>query len=152
HGHGTLGAAPAVRDAAIRNFRFLSDDGRRLLPVYPRVLAVQTTRERGPWSNILKGERSLIRISRLISINLEFLTFGEIYLPAKRFRAFLDDDPRALDGVAFTHLLGERFNAPALHISQRVGFAVIPNGACELIGVPPGTLGMRWEQTAYTYR
>ncbi|QIE56639.1 GntR family transcriptional regulator [Pikeienuella piscinae] len=151
HGDGTYVAAPAVNAAEIRYFRFVDDTGRQL-PVYPKVLSVERCGEAGPWCDFFRDEKDFVRITRLVSVNREFSAFGEFYLPASRFAMFLDYTPQALDGVAFTHLLATRFNAPALRISQRIDFAAIPARVCALIGVEPGAAGLLWSNRAHSFR
>jgi DNA-binding GntR family transcriptional regulator len=116
-----------------------------------RRLSVALTDADGAWAGFLGG-RQFVRISRIISVNLEFTTFAELYLPAERFGTFLDYKPRQLDGASVTHLLADQFNAPALRIAQRFGIGAIPDDAAERIGVPAGTIGIEWEHRAYTYR
>ena len=152
-GHGTFVAVPPANEADIRNFRFLDDEagGERLLPVYPKVLSVERSQAGGPWASFL-GAGPYVRIARIISVNLEFTTFAELFLPAERFGAFLDYKPRQLDGVSVTHLLAAEFNAPALKIAQRFGIAPISAAVAGQIGVAPGTTGIEWEHRAHTYR
>lgn len=152
-GHGTFVAVPAANETDIRNFRFLDDDagGDRLLPVYPKVLSVERSAAAGPWAKFL-GAGPFVRMARIISVNLEFTTFAELFLAAERFGTFLAYKPRQLDGVSITHLLAGQFNAPALKIAQRFGIAVIPEEVAGQIGVPAGTSGIEWEHRAYTYR
>ena len=91
-GHGTFVAVPAANESDIRNFRFLDEDagGDRLLPVYPKVLSVERSRADGPWRPFL-GAAEFVRIARIISVNLEFTTFAEVFLPAGRFDALKED-------------------------------------------------------------
>ena len=151
HGQGSFVAGLPVNANQIRNFRFLDDDGERLLPVYGRVLNVESTEAAGPWSAFLAGERRFVCMSRLISVNLEFQTFSEVYLPERKFGALLEEPPASIS-MPLTYMLSERFNAPTLHVTHTVSCGQLPDAACVAIGQQPGSVGMHWEVFSYTYR
>ena len=154
HGHGTFVAgAPATKNAAeIRNFRFLADDGKSLLPLYTRVLAIEATKEKGPWSRFFVDEVNFVRITRLVNVNLEFQNYCRLYLPASRFGVFLKYGPHDLDGAAVTHLLTERFNAPTLRFVHHLRAIDLPSDTCKILNVSIGSSGHEWEMFGYTYR
>ena len=151
HGQGSFVAGLPINANQIRNFRFLDDDGQSLLPVYGRVLSVDLTEEPGPWSHFLGDSDSFVRISRLISVNLEFQTFSQVFLPKKKFGDLLEM-PRSGISVPLTHMLSERFNAPTLHVTHTVCSEPLPREASLAIGQEAGSIGMRWEIFSYTYR
>ncbi len=151
HRDGTYVAGAAVADEATI-FRFLADDGKSLLPIYTNVLEIAPVRASGPWSEFLGAEESFIRITRLVSINLEFDTYNQVYLSANRFSDFLDIPAHDLDGTALTRILGERYNAPMLRTVQRLRVSALPPAACQAIGCPENTIGMSWNVLAYSYR
>lgn len=151
HGQGSFVAGLPVNANQIRNFRFLDEDGEHLLPVYGRVLSIKSTKAAGPWSAFLAGERRFICISRLISVNLEFQTFSEVYLPEAKFGALLKE-PLANISMPLTQMLSERFNAPTFHVTHTISCGQLPHEACAAIGQTLGSIGMRWEIFSYTYR
>lgn len=151
HGQGSFVAGLPVNANQIRNFRFLDDDGKRLLPVYGRVLSVESIEEAGPWSTFLPGEQRFVRISRLINVNLEFQTFSQVYLPEVRFGDLLKV-PSSSISVPLTYMLSERFNAPTLHVTHTVACERLSEEACSAIGQPAGSVGMHWEIFSYSYR
>ena len=151
HGQGSFVADLPVNANQIRNFRFLDDDGKSLLPVYGRVLSVDITKDTGPWSDFLAAAEPFVRISRLINVNLEFQTFSQVYLPHRKF-SDLSEMPLAKISVPLTHMLSERFNAPTLHVTHTVCSEPLPKEAALAIGQEVGSHGMRWEIFSYTYR
>ena len=151
HGQGSFVAGLPINANHIRNFRFLDDDGERLLPVYGRVLSVELRDEQGPWSDFLGADHRFVRISRVISVNLEFQTYSQVFLPEDKFGDLLKM-PRSSISVPLTYMLSERFNAPTLHATHTVSCAQIPDDACLAIGQQPGSIGMHWEIFSYTYR
>ncbi len=151
HGQGSFVAGLPVNANQIRNFRFLDDDGKRLLPVYGRVLSVEGVEETGPWSSFLPGEQRFVRISRLINVNLEFQTFSQVYLPEIRFGDLLKM-PSSSISVPLTHMLSERFNAPTLNVTHTVCCERLTDEACNAIGQSAGSVGMHWEIFSYSYR
>lgn len=154
HGHGTFVAgAPATKNAAeIRNFRFLADDGKSLLPLYTRVLAIEATKEKGPWSRFFSDESSFVRITRLVNVNLEFQNYCRLFLPVSRFGVFLKYGVHDLDGAAVTHLLTERFNTPTLRFVHHLRAIELPPNICKVLNIPAGSSGHEWEMFGYTYR
>ena len=151
-GRGTFVGSSRAPEEALRHFRFLSEGGDRLLPVYSRVLSIEETDERGPWSRFLDGEASFIALRRLLSIGGEFDVFSEFHLPASRARGLLDAAPGELDGVLLRDHLAARFNLPTLRVEQRMHCAMLPPRVCGLIQVPQGTVGLHWLLLGFTYR
>jgi GntR family transcriptional regulator len=153
HGHGTFVAgAPAPRNPSeIRNFRFLADDGTSLLPLYTRVLEIAKTNSRGPWTDVFPEERDLVRITRVINVNLEFQNYCRLFLPNSRFGSLLHLGLHDLDGAAMTHFIAERFHIPTLRFVHHIWRAELPPDVCEKIDVPPATVGTEWEIIGFTY-
>lgn len=151
HGDGTYVATRSPYATDIQNFRFLDDEG-RLLPVYSTVVTIDAVGDDGPWAEFLVEEERFVRVKRVVSVNREFDTFGEFYVSASRFGAFLDYAPGDLDGVGFTHLLAEHFNAPSLRFEQRIGFVSMPAHVAAAIGTKEGQIGMLWQNRAFSYR
>lgn len=152
HGHGTFVAGVPTTPGKIRNFRFLSDDGVTLLPVYSRLLVLERRTAPGPWTRIFPDENGFVYIRRLFSVNLEFQAYAEAYLPEKRFGRFLEMSSRELDGSALTYMLGEQFNAPALNVTHHFSQLPLPADVSAQIGVVTGTVGTEWELIGRSYR
>jgi len=152
HGHGTFVAGtPADRDA-VRNYRFLDEDGRSVLPVYVRILAIEAIDASGPWSEFLPDESEYVRLTRTISVNLEFQVYSQLYLPKSRFGTFLDFPAQQFEGESITTLLGRQFNTPVIRVVHRLRTGTIVKPAARLIGVADGTTGWFWEMFGYTLR
>ena len=148
---GRFVAGLPINANQIRNFRFLDDDGQRLLRWTGRVLSVDVTAEQGPWSAFLGEGTRCVRISRVISVNLEFQTFSQVYLPEEKFGELLTM-PRSSISVPLTHMLSERFNAPTLHVNHTVSCEPFSEEAARAIGEEPGKIGIHWEIFSYSYR
>ncbi len=132
--------------------RFTEKDGENLLPVYAKVLEIALTREAGPWSRLMPAEDSFVRITRIISVNLDFKVYNQIHLPAERFGSLLERSAQDLDGVGIVHILSRRFNAPLLRTVQLLQVLALPAPICAAVGVPAGTTGAKWDVDAYSYR
>ena len=158
HGRGTFvgGDTFAGSDRApaddIRHFRFLSESGEAILPVYARMLAIETISEGGPWERFLGPQPSFLRLSRLLNVDGEFDVFSEIYLPGDRFAALRDVEPKSLDGVLIRDYLASRFNAPTLEVEQHLTMGVLPPRACNAIKVARGSIGLVWVLLGRSYR
>ena len=152
HGHGTFVADAATTEEEIRHFHFVAGTEDHHLPVYVRVLSVEATNASGPWAKFLVEDNELVCVTRIISVNLEFQTYSQVYLSRERFGFFLDMPLRELDRAAFNYMLSTRFNAPNLRTVQYFRAKEIPSNVCSTIGVKDGSTGVQWEVYGYTYR
>lgn len=152
HGRGTFVGTSRTPEEALRHFRFLSEGGDRLLPVFSTVLGIAETTEPGPWSHFLKDEPSFVTLRRRLSVGGEFDVYSEFYLPGSRVRPLLDIPPDELDGVLLRDFLAERFNLPTLRMEQRMQCGLIPPRVCNLINLPRGSFGLIWHLLGYSYR
>jgi DNA-binding GntR family transcriptional regulator len=152
HGRGTFvggGRAPADD---LRHFRFLSESGDAILPVYSRMLAIERVEEAGPWARFLGIQPHFLRLHRVLNVAGEFDIASEIYLPGPRFAALAGLEPSSLDGVLIRDFLATRCNAPTLEVEQQLTIAVLPPRACNLIKLPRGSLGLVWLIMGRSYR
>jgi len=152
HGNGTFIAGALTTSHHIKNFKFLDEDGETILPIYSRLLSVKRVGTNGPWAAHFPGTTRFVFIARLFSVNLEFHSFAEAYLPEPRFGQFLNMTGKELDGSALTYMLGKHFNAPALKISNRMAQVKLPAPVCHRIEVAKGTIGIEWELIGRSYR
>lgn len=157
HGRGTFVGGNFAHDSRapsddLRHFRFLSESGDAILPVYARMQAVERTEEAGPWAGFLGEQPFFVRLRRVLSVDREFDIASEIYLPGPRFSGLLELEPKRLDGVLIRDFLSARFNAPTLAVEQRLTMGVLPPRACNLIAVQRGSLGLVWLILGRSYR
>ncbi|MGQ9368175.1 GntR family transcriptional regulator [Azospirillum sp. ST 5-10] len=152
HGRGTFVGAGRAPEEALRHFRFLSEGGDRLLPVFSRVLAIEETEERGPWSDFLAGESRFVTLKRLLAIGGEFEVYSEFHLPAGRVAGLAAVPPEELDGVLLRDYLAARFNMPTLRVEQRLRCTLLPPRVCNLIHVTRGSMGIEWRLLGFSYR
>ena len=152
HGRGTFVALGRAPEEALRHFRFLSEGGDRLLPVFSRVLSIEETTERGPWCDFLTGESRFVTLTRILGIGGEFEVFSEFYLPASRVAGLTAVPPKELDGVLLRDFLAARFNMPTLRVEQRMQCALLPPRVCNLIHVARGTMWLHWLLLGFSYR
>jgi len=152
HGHGTFVSDMATPEEEIRHFHFITGNDDVHLPVYTRILSVESVQEGGPWSQFLSADEAFVRVTRVAGVNLEFQTYSQVFLSRERFGFILDMPIRELDRAAFNYMLSTRFNAPTLRTVQHFRATEIPADVCAAIEVEAGTLGMHWELYGYTYR
>ena len=120
------------------HLRFLDDDGKSVLPAFPRVVGRHLTGQRGPWNHLLKGDQA-IRIDRLVNVNDEFLAYSRFFVDAARFPGLLRMPLRLLHGANFRVLLGQRFGVFVSHVSHKVSIRETTTETYRKIRVPPGT-------------
>lgn len=153
HGRGTFVSGARAQEGQLKHFRFLAEGGTQLLPVYFKIIGVETTRESGPWSvffNTPDGE--YIHIHRSVSVNDEFEVFSEIYLPAERFSDLARMSEATLNGVSFRDMLAERFNAPTLNTRQTMACQPLPPRVTRMLSLPAGQYGIVWTVGGLSYR
>jgi len=152
HGRGTFVGGSRAPDDDLRHFRFLSESGDAILPVFAHVLAIERIEETGPWAEFLGRQPFYLRLRRLLSVDKEFELLSEMHLPGPRFEALAALQPKALDGVLIRDFLAARFNAPTLEVEQRLTLGVLPPRACNVVKVARGSLGLIWVLMARSYR
>ena len=135
HGHGTFVSGEASHSNQLLHFRFVADDGSAIVPVYAEALDRSVVRVRGSWSEFLQAP-SCIRIRRRINVADEFDCISEYYIDADKFAAVLELPLGELDRVIIRNLLANRFNAPALSITQRIAAAAFSPGIQKLLKLP----------------
>lgn len=152
HGRGTFVAGVEGRREQVRHYRFLSDDGQTILPLYSRTLSINAVKAEGPVRDFFAAERELVEIRRVINVNLEFQCLDTVFLSAAQFRSFLNMRPADLDGVSLNYELDTSYNAPTLRTEQRIRCMVLPDAACREIGLEAGSVGLQWETRGFSYR
>lgn len=134
------------------HFRFITEDGSRLLPAYSHVIERSVIKESGPWATHLGADSNgFVRIKRSFSINEEFLCYGEFYLRSSRFGGFMRLPSKRMESVNLKRILAEEFGAPILYVVQRVRVDRLPGVACEIMGIREGRTGMCVQIVAYSY-
>lgn len=153
HGRGTFVTGAQAQEGQLRHFRFMAEGGKRLLPVYFKIIGVELTSESGPWSNFFgTPEENYVHIHRLVNVNDEFDVFSEIYLPASRFAEIAGMSEATLNGVSFRDFLAERFNAPTINTHQTMVCQPLPPRITRVLNVPHGQYGIVWTIGGLSYR
>lgn len=152
-GSGTFVADSRKPMDAPWHCRFIADDGKSFLPIYPKVLIRKRIRERGPWSALLEQRgNNIIRIDRVISIHDEFSVYSKFYLNGERFAGILKKPLAELDGANFKALLGREFGLPVTHITQSMSTAAFPSDVCRALKQGSSAVGTLLEIAASTGR
>jgi DNA-binding GntR family transcriptional regulator len=152
-GNGTFVADSRKPMDAPWHCRFIADDGKSFLPIYPKVLVRTRIRESGPWSALLEQRgNNIVRIDRVISINDEFSVYSKFYLNGSRFAGILKRPLTELDGVNLKALLGREFGLPVTHITQSMSTAAFPTEVCRALKQATGAVGTVLEIAASTGR
>lgn len=153
HGSGTFVAGVRTPEKHLRHFRFQSDDGSTILPIFFKTQGLEHTDCKGPWAECLGHDRAgYVKIQRVISVDREFEIFSELYLPATRFSALLELKPTDLDGVSIRDMLAERFDTLTLETKQSIICDVFPPRVGRVINVPIGQFGMVLTVSSTTHR
>ena len=145
HGRGTF-----IADEPRAFFRFLSEDGRTVLPVSSRVLDRTIIDKTGLWSDALGDDpEGFVRISRSFNIDGKFHCYSEFYLAAGPFRGMLEH-PLGED-ARLKKILGEEFRTPVLRVWQRIRAEKLSPRICRQINAERGTFGFLVEIVSFTF-
>ncbi|MES0827121.1 GntR family transcriptional regulator [Ruegeria sp. SCP11] len=153
HGSGTFVSGARPPEEHLRHFRFRSDDGETLLPVFFETESLEHTADTGPWTQSLGDDpKGYVKIRRLISVNREFEIFSELYLPATRFAPLLEMEFADLDGVSVRDMLADKMNVPTVHTKQTMLCGTFPPRVARLINMPIGMFGLILTIQSETFR
>ena len=153
HGSGTFVSGARTPEEHLFHFRFLSDDGVTLLPIFFRTKSLDQTEKKGPWADFLGQDNAgYVKIERVISVNREFEIFSELYLPVTMFPTLSGAQATDLDGVSIRDMLAERFNTPTLKAEQSIACSVFPPRVGQVINMPIGQFGIILTVCSNTYR
>jgi len=136
---GTFVTQPRRRIDEPWHFRFLDDDRRTLLPVFPKVLARTEFRQRGPWNDYLNAS-PLLRIDRLVNVNDEFAAYSRFLIDPARFPLFTQVPVDSLHGANFRALLNSQLPDPVERICHRIAMAPPAPEAAREAGIAPGQI------------
>lgn len=120
HGHGTFVAGGDTQSRELLHFRFVSDDGASLVPVYAEVLGRDIVEADGPWSRFLDVAGPYIRIRRRIQVEDEFSCLSEFYIDAVRFARVMELPMSDLNRVIIRNMMSRHFNCPTFSLHERI--------------------------------
>lgn len=152
HGRGTFVGGERTPANDLRHFRFLSESGDAMLPVFAHMQTIERIEETGPWAAFLGRQPFYVRLDRTLSVDHEFNVASEIYLPGPRFAALLELAPESLNGILIRDFLAARCNAPTLEVEQRLTIEILPPRICTRLEAAKGTIGLVWLLLGRSYR
>lgn len=152
HGRGTFvrGVSPELRD--LWHFRFLADDGKTVLPVFPEVIAVDTVGADGPWAEFLERETGYIRILRNVVVNNEFSVRSEFFVSLARCAGFLSMPLAKLSRTHMRDVLRERFGLTTARVVEQVSCELLPAAVIQQLDLRPRSMGLVCHILAYDFR
>lgn len=151
HGRGTFvrSTLPALR--GLWHFRFLADDGETILPVYPKVVAVDVVTERGPWSDFLPADEKYVRVERVLNVNEEFNALSTLYVSYKACHGLLTYPVEKLN-LYLREVLRDDFGLTTARVVEQVAASKLVERVTGILGLPAGTDGLICHILAYDYR
>ena len=124
------------------HFRFIGANGEQILPVHTNAIAVEETRETGPWSVFLKNARRFVKITRHIDINHEFGAIGQFYLNAAHCSELLGEPLTYFDGVHLRDIIHKRFAMSTARVNVRVSASTLPDVICQWLSLANAAMGL----------
>lgn len=135
------------------HLRFFAEDGKTILPIFPKVVARRRVGTRGPWSVPLgQTGDDIIRVDRVIRIADEFSVFSEFYANAARFGVLMDLPLAELDSANFKTVLNREYKLPITRFDEQARVGPFPKAVSRAIAVEPDVQGMIVHITAHTGR
>ncbi len=156
-GAESLGDVQNVPETDLWNFRFRSAERGPLLPVSITVVATDRIERDGgdaksPWGRFLNVDGTFIRIDRILDVSGQFRGFSRFYLPYGLYKALLKYPYEDLSGTSLRVLLEKEYNLPTLSFEHHTRSQVLPDKACDLLGLARGSVGTGWELLGRSYR
>lgn len=126
-GSGTFISETTSQISEPWHFQFLDDDGKTVLPAYPKIVARKWTNQQGPWSHFLhRDESKTLRVDRVINVNDEFSAFSRFFI-AGSYAELIDAIPvDQLHSANFRIVLSEAFRLPVTRIAHNVSVIKAP--------------------------
>ena len=131
------------------NSRFLSDDGKSLLPVEASLVGRRHIAEPGRWTRALKPSNgSVFRVERLFDVNGEFNVLSRFYLDPARFPKFVALGVNELRTTNLKRLFTRMHRLPMVTHHQTLRFLAFPAEVVRLTKCPAKTVGLLQSITA----
>ncbi|MCY3019431.1 MAG: GntR family transcriptional regulator [Planctomycetota bacterium] len=149
HRSGTFVAARRLAMEQPWHCRFLNDDDTEVLPVYPKIVRRDLTRQRGAWSRHLGNTPAgVVRIDRVIDINAEFRVYSKFFVDAARFGSLLKRPLAQLGNANFKQILARDYHLQTLELAHTMSVLVLPRDAAAALELAPNTIGAVVEASA----
>lgn len=150
-GRGTFVRRASAELRGLWHFRFVGRDG-RVLPVFPRVTAIESAAAVGPWSRFLGNRGGCICVTRLVDVDGQFQALSKFYVRAATCGPLLDATPEQLDGVHLRDYVREHFGVETARVIEEVSCEVLPGAVAAEIGAPDRGHGLVCQIRAYGYK
>jgi DNA-binding GntR family transcriptional regulator len=153
HRSGTFVAARRRAMQQPWHCRFLNDDGTDVLPVYPRIVRRELTRQHGAWSHHLGSTPAgVVRIDRILEINNEFCVYNKFFADAARFGSLLKRPLAELNSANFKLVLAREYNLRVAALAHTLSVSVLPREVAAALQLAPNTVGSLIEARGATAR
>lgn len=151
-GSGTFVAEKSSELCDLWHFRFIGDDGQKILPVFSKTISVDRVRDPGPWTAFLGKESHYVRITREIDVNHEFRVIGQFFLGGRQFDALMEYDLKAFEGVHLRKIIQQRWGLSTNKVVERVAAETFPDPICRWLEMPYYSMGLVCQVLAYTHK
>ena len=141
-GTGTVIAERSEEIFDLWQFRFVSDATDSVLPVYSKVMGMEKTHAKGPWSKFLGEEEYYVRITREIDVDHRFKLMNFFYLSDCQFGSILDLGTSAFEGVHLHAVIRQEFGIGTVRTNNRVVCAAFPDPVSLRLELPSAARGI----------
>lgn len=143
-GSGTFVAPPERHISGPWLFRFLDREGRGFAEMKTRVISRRTVTMDGPpyeWLSMGERRKRLLEIDRLINAD-GCAIYNRYYVDPARFPVLVTTPVRRLHGANFADVIQRTYGLPIRQVARSVQCALLPDAACDAMGLPPHSLGL----------
>ncbi len=149
---GTFVANSTSIDQDFKFFVFLEDDGKTLLPIETKSVAMDVRDGEGPWPLLFSKWPKHICISRVVSINGEFDTYSEFFLAWPQYKSILDMPMDDIADTSVKNLLHRTFYVPTSKLEWTSRFIRADREKAALLNVHEGDSIVQFDAKGYTLR
>lgn len=128
--------------------RFIGDDGVTILPISSQAVLRGEIGGDGPWSSHLGTGGNLMYLTRVISVNDEFLIYSRFYGNRELLRQLWEMPMEELHGANFRQLIVSQCRLPITDINRLVQLVAFDAEVAAYVNVPVGTGGLLMQASA----
>lgn len=138
HGRGTFASSGEHGVSDLWHYRFCAPGKPGFMSNYNRILErrIVTAPDVGPVFG--DPDTALVYIERAVNIDVRFICFSQLYLPADKFARILDEPVTELERINLKDVLTREFHAPTLRMDQFLRIAPADEVVCEVMRIEPG--------------
>ncbi len=129
------------------------EDEENFVPIFPKVVVRKRIKGEERLHRLLNSTTGdYVQIDRRMNVGNEFFSYNQFFLSADQFGGFLSKSTEELERTNFKIILRREYKVEIERLARSIRFAHFPETICRKIRVPAGTLGIIYQNTAYSQK